>query len=81
MKNFVDLELKTNEIELSKIHTEIKILENQNSHRVNILAAEGGSQVAQVELEMKKMKQEFEKKKLDIDCNNLNRGKKVNFYD
>jgi hypothetical protein len=68
MKNFVELELKTNELELSKIENEINMLKSENSHKLNILDAESFSKLSQVDLEMDKMQQEFQKKKLDIEC-------------
>lgn len=62
MKNFVQLELKTNEIELGKIENQIAAMNKESEHNLRILVAEGSSKVSQVELEMNKMKQEFESK-------------------
>lgn len=63
MKNFIDLELKTNEIELSKIENQIKILKNENEHKLKILIAKGNSQIANVNLEGDKLTQKFNQEK------------------
>ena len=67
LANFVDLELKRNKFELSKIETKRSQLKLRNQREVETIHAEGEKVVASLENQIRKQEQEFKLQIMELE--------------